>query len=82
VEHSWTTFHAELEKVGKFHEQLASKAEELVLTLDNWVKEKEKTKIKVGHTETPPTRNLAPRDLVLKLPLSLSLRVCVCVCAV
>jgi hypothetical protein len=56
VEHSWTTFHAELEKVGKFHEQLASKAEELVLTLDNWVKEKEKTKIKVGplHTTTPP----------------------------
>lgn len=48
VEHSWTTFHAELEKVGKFHEQLASKAEELVLTLDNWVKEKEKTKIKLG----------------------------------
>ncbi|ELR20066.1 SH3 domain containing protein [Acanthamoeba castellanii str. Neff] len=48
VEHSWTTFHAELEKVGKFHEQLASKAEELVLTLDNWVKEKEKTKIKLN----------------------------------
>jgi hypothetical protein len=54
VEHSWTTFHAELEKVGKFHEQLASKAEELVLTLDNWVKEKEKTKIKVGLLHHPP----------------------------
>jgi hypothetical protein len=48
VEHSWTTFHAELEKVGKFHEQLASKAEELVVTMDTWVKEKEKTKLKLG----------------------------------
>lgn len=48
VEHSWTTFHAELEKVGKFHEQLASKAEELVITVDTWLKEKEKTKLKLG----------------------------------
>ncbi len=58
MEHSWTTFHAELEKVGKFHEQLASKAEELVLTLDNWVKEKEKTKIKVGLHHPPPQPHL------------------------
>ncbi len=59
MEHSWTTFHAELEKVGKFHEQLASKAEELVLTLDNWVKEKEKTKIKVGLLTHHPSNAVA-----------------------
>jgi len=46
VDHCWTSFHAELEKVGKFHEQLASKADELVLTIDTWIKEKEKIKLK------------------------------------
>jgi DNA repair exonuclease SbcCD ATPase subunit len=48
VDHCWTSFHAELEKVGKFHEQLASKADELVLTIDTWIKEKEKIKLKLS----------------------------------
>jgi len=48
VEKSWSTFNSELEKVGKFHEQLASQAEEIVVTIDTWIKEKEKVKQKLN----------------------------------